>query len=50
MELIVAAVAVIGLYLAFKAVGLVLRLLVWAVVIGAVYWLAAPHLGLPLPG
>lgn len=50
MELIVVAIAVLALYLAFKAVGLVLRLVVWAVVIGAVYWLLAPHLGLPLPG
>lgn len=50
MEFIVVAIAVLALYLAFKAVGLVLRLVVWAVVIGAVYWLLAPHLGLPLPG
>ena len=47
---IVAIVILVGLWLAFKAVGLLVRLLVWAVILGAVYWLLAPHLGLPLPG
>jgi hypothetical protein len=44
---IVLAIAVLGLWLAFKAVGLVVRLALWALVLGAVYWLVAPHLGLP---
>jgi hypothetical protein len=44
---IVLAIALIGLWLAFKAVGLVVRLALWALVLGAVYWLVAPHLGLP---
>jgi hypothetical protein len=50
MSWIAILVVILGLYLAFKAVGLVIRLLIWAVVIGAIYWLVAPHLGMPLPG
>lgn len=46
---IVLAIALIGLWLAFKAVGLLVRLALWALVLGAVYWLVAPHLGLPMP-
>ena len=50
MSWIAILIVIIGLYLAFKAVGLVIRLLIWAVILGAIYWLVAPHLGLPLPG
>ena len=50
MSWIAILVVIVGLYLAYKAVGLLVRLLLWAVVIGAIYWIAAPHLGLPLPG
>lgn len=46
---IVVLIVVIGAWLAFKAVGLLVRLALWAVVLGALYWLLAPHLGLPLP-
>lgn len=46
---IVLAIALVGLWLAFKAVGLVVRLALWALVLGAVYWLVAPYLGLPMP-
>ncbi|GAB6197207.1 hypothetical protein PAGU2595_025290 [Lysobacter xanthus] len=49
MSWIAILVIVIGLYLAFKAVGLMIRLLIWAVILGAIYWLLAPHLGLPMP-
>lgn len=50
MDWIVIALIALAAYLAFKAVGLVVRLLLWTVVLGAAYWLLAPHLGLPLPG
>ena len=40
--------AVIGVYLAIKLVGFVLKLTMWAVVIAGLYWFAAPFLGLPL--
>ena len=50
MSWIAILVVVICLYLAFKAVGMVVRLLIWAVVIGAIYYLVAPHLGMPFPG
>ena len=40
---------IIGVYLAVKVVGFVLKLGLWALVLAGVYWLLAPHLGLPLP-
>lgn len=49
MSWIAILVLVIAAWLAIKAVGLVVRLLLWAVVLGAAYWFLAPHLGLPLP-
>ncbi|WP_187770623.1 hypothetical protein [Cognatilysobacter lacus] len=50
MSWIAIIIILVGLWLAFKAVGVVVRLLIWAVVIAAVYWLVAPHLGLPRLG
>lgn len=50
MSIVAILIIVIGLWLAFKAVGLVVRLLVWAVILGAAYWLLAPYLGLPMAG
>ena len=50
MSIVAVVIILVGLWLAFKVVGLFFRMLVWAVVIGAIYWLVAPHLGLPLPG
>jgi hypothetical protein len=38
------ALVVIGLYLAFKVAGFFLKLLMWAVVILGIYWLASPYL------
>lgn len=38
---------VLVLYLAFKVAGFFLKLLMWALVILCIYWVAAPHLGLP---
>ena len=49
MEWIALALVVLGLYLAFKLVGFVLKLAMWVVVLAALYWLAAAYLGLPLP-
>ena len=40
---------VLGLWLALKVAGFFLKLLLWAVVLFGLYWLLAPHLGLPLP-
>lgn len=50
MSWIALVVLVIAAWLAFKAVGLVVRLLLWAVVLLAAWWLLAPLLGLPGPG
>ena len=49
MSWIAILVLVIAAWLALKAVGLVVRLLLWAVVLGAAYWFLAPYAGLPLP-
>ena len=40
-------VVIIGLYLAFKLVGVVLKLAMWVLVLVAAYWLLAPYLGWP---
>lgn len=49
MNIVAVVLVLLGLYLAFKAVGLMMRMLFWAVVIAGLYWLAAPFLGLPMP-
>lgn len=49
MSFVAIIVLVICLYLAFKVAGFVFKLVMWAVVIGVIYWLAAPYLGMPLP-
>lgn len=38
---------VVGLYLAFKVAGLMMKLLMWALVAVGLYWLLAPSLGWP---
>lgn len=38
---------VIGLYLAFKVVGVVLKIALWVLVVVAGYWFLAPHFGWP---
>jgi hypothetical protein len=45
MSLLGLVLIVIGLYLAFKVAGLVLKLAMWALVIVGLYWLLSPHLG-----
>lgn len=42
------ALAAIGIWLAFKVVGALLKLLFWGVALGALYWFLAPMLGWPL--
>jgi len=50
MSWIAIIVVIICIYLAFKVAGFLFKLLMWALVIGGLYWLAAPYLGLPFPG
>ncbi|NLA69234.1 MAG: hypothetical protein GX856_13525 [Gammaproteobacteria bacterium] len=38
---------IIGLYLAFKVAGVVLRLALWLLIVVAGYWWLAPFLGWP---
>ena len=40
---------VIGLYLALKVAGFVMKLAMWALVLFGLYWILAPWLGLPWP-
>lgn len=49
MSWIAIVVIVLAGWMALKAVGMVVRLALWVVVIGAAYWFLAPHLGLPMP-
>jgi hypothetical protein len=43
------AMMVVGLYLALKVAGTVLKLLMWALVLVGAYLFASPLLGLPSP-
>lgn len=43
----VALLVLVGLYLAFKLVGVVFKLLMWLLVLVGAYWFLAPHLGWP---
>lgn len=38
---------IIGLYLAFKVAGLVLKIALWLLIVVAAYWWLAPFLGWP---
>ncbi|WP_158549184.1 hypothetical protein [Lysobacter silvisoli] len=49
MSWLAIVVVVVAGYLAFKVVKFALKLLLWAVVLGALYWAVAPSLGWPLP-
>lgn len=49
MSWVVIAIVLFAIYLAIRAVGLVSRLLLWTLVIAALYWLAARFFGLPMP-
>ena len=49
MNWVAIVLLVLGVYLAIKVAGFALKLLLWAMVIGAAYWLLAPMLGMPVP-
>lgn len=49
MGWLVIGIVIVAGYLAFKAVKFFFKLLLWAVVLGGVYFLAAPPMGWPLP-
>lgn len=49
MELLGIVLVILGLYLAFKVAGFVLKLAMWLLVALGIYWLLSPHLGLPWP-
>ena len=49
MSLFGIVLILIGLYFAFKVAGFFFKLAMWVLVIVGVYWLLAPHLGLPWP-
>lgn len=42
-------VAIVSLYLAFKVVSFLLKLVLWLAVAAALYWFLAPMLHLPWP-
>lgn len=47
MSWIVIVAAGIGIWLASKMVGALLKAVFWAVALAALYWVVAPALGLP---
>lgn len=49
MDIAALIVVAVGLWLAFKLVGFVLRTAMWALVLGGLYWLIAPLAGWPVP-
>lgn len=42
-------VAIVCIWLALKVIGFAMKLALWAVALAALYWFAAPYLGLPMP-
>lgn len=40
---------IIAVYLAVKVMGFMLKLSLMVIVVGGLYWLCSPYLGLPLP-
>lgn len=50
MDIVAVIVVIIGIYLAIKVVGFLFKIGLILVVIAAIYWLVAPHVGMPLPG
>lgn len=49
MSLVGIVLIIVGIYLALKVAGFMLKLAMWVLVIAGVYWLLAPYLELPLP-
>jgi hypothetical protein len=40
---------IVCIWVAFKVVGVLFKIALWGVVLGGLYWLAAPFLGMPRP-
>ena len=49
MSWIAIVLIVIGVWIAIKVAGALLKLVFWGVDLVGVYWLLAPYLGLPWP-
>ncbi len=49
MNWIALVVVILGIVLVLKVAGFLFKLLLLVIVLGGVYWLLAPHVGLPLP-
>ena len=49
MSVLAIVVVIVGIFLALKVVGVLFKFALIALVIAALYWLAAPYLGMPLP-
>ena len=49
MSVLAIVVVIVGIFLALKVVGVLFKFALIALVIVALYWLAAPYLGMPLP-
>jgi hypothetical protein len=49
LEIIALIVLVIAAWLAVKLAGFMLKAIFFVLVFAALYWLAAPYVGLPLP-
>jgi hypothetical protein len=49
MSWVALVLIVVGVWLAIKVVGALLKLAFWGVALAGIYWLLAPHLGLPWP-
>ena len=49
MSWIAILVLIVCIWLAFKVVGVLFKIVLWAVVLVGLYWLVAPFLGMPRP-
>jgi hypothetical protein len=49
MSWVAILVLIVCIWLAFKVVGVLFKVVLWAVVLVGLYWLCAPFLGMPRP-
>ena len=49
MSWVAILVLIVCIWLAFKVVGVLFKIVLWAVVLVGLYWLVAPFLGMPRP-
>jgi hypothetical protein len=49
LEILAIAALLVAAWLVLKVAGFLLKAVLFVVVFGALYWLAAPYVGLPLP-